>query len=275
MPELPEVETIRRGLIPLVVGKTIKSVEVLCNRIIRTPDEPALFIMELAGETIHDIGRKGKHLLFELDHWTLVSHLRMEGKYSVVKQGEPYDKHTHVMFHFTDGTDLRYHDVRKFGTMDLIPKGHYNLVNAIAEMGPEPIDPAFTVQQLKERIKGRKTAIKVVLLNQQVVSGLGNIYVDEALALSHIHPLRTVDSLKKKEIDKLFDAMRSVLQKGIDLGGATIRTYVNSLGKQGLMQEDLYVYGMTGEPCKFCSTLIEKIVVGGRGTHYCPKCQKV
>ena len=244
-------------------------------RIIRTPRETHLFAEELVGERINDIGRKGKHLLFELDHWTIVSHLRMEGKYAVEDTAVPFDKHTHVIFHFTDGTDLRYRDVRKFGTMDLIPRGRHELVKAIADMGPEPIDPEFTVEQFKERLKGRKTAVKKVLLDQKLISGLGNIYVDEALALSKIHPLRSVDSLKKKEIERLHEAMRAVLEKAINLGGATIRTYVNSLGKQGLMQEDLYVYGMQGEPCKFCGKTIEKIFVGGRGTHYCPHCQKL
>lgn len=275
MPELPEVETVRRTLLKLVKGKKIDHVEVLWPKIIKEPEDVNQFQFLLKGQSIIDIGRRGKFLKFILDDYTLVSHLRMEGRYGLYKQEEPYDKHTHVLFTFTDGTELRYRDVRKFGTMHLFPKGYEEKEMPLNQLGVEPFSEEFTVEYLKERLKKTDRKIKVALLDQKIVVGLGNIYVDEALFRAGIHPERPANSLKPKEMKVLHQQIIETLQEAVEKGGSTIRSYVNSQGEIGMFQLELFVYSRKGEPCQKCGTIIEKTTVGGRGTHYCPKCQKL
>ncbi|WP_078545161.1 DNA-formamidopyrimidine glycosylase [Litchfieldia alkalitelluris] len=274
MPELPEVETVRRTLIGLVAGKTIQTVEVLWPKMIKKPEEVSQFIDALKGQTIQDVERRGKFLKFILDDYTLVSHLRMEGRYGLYPQEVPYDKHTHVLFTFTDGFQLRYRDVRKFGTMHLYLKGEEENDLPLAQLGPEPFSMEFTEKHLKDHLKKTNRKVKVALLDQKIVVGLGNIYVDEALFRSGIHPEREANSLKPREIKKLHEEIINTLQEAVDKGGSTIRSYVNSQGEIGMFQLQLFVYGQKGEACKKCGIAIEKTVVGGRGTHFCPKCQK-
>ncbi|GBF11791.1 DNA-formamidopyrimidine glycosylase [Tepidibacillus sp. HK-1] len=274
MPELPEVETVRRSLEMLIIGKTIKEVNVFYPKIIRIPGDIGEFKWILQGQTIEGIGRKGKYLLFYMNSVTMISHLRMEGKYIYHEEKmKEFDKHTHVVFTFTDGSILQYRDVRKFGTMDVVSKGKEIEFESLKKLGQEPIDPNFDPELFKQQLKTRSAPIKQSLLNQEIVSGLGNIYVDDSLALSKIHPLRTGNSLTDEEIDQLILAMKQVLLKAIEKGGSTIRTYESFYGR-GSMQDHLIVYGRTGQPCYQCGTLIEKIKVGGRGTHFCPNCQK-
>lgn len=273
MPELPEVETVRRTLEKLVVGKTIKAVEVRWPKIIKQPDDHQIFITEIIGETVHGIGRRGKFLMFYLDHYTLVSHLRMEGKYGLYSKEEPTDKHTHVIFIFTDGSELRYRDVRKFGTMHLFKKGEETLSLPLSQLGPEPFSEEFTVSYLKDLIQKTERPVKAFLLDQTKVVGLGNIYVDEALFRAGIHPKRKGKDLKDAEIKKLYQEIINTLQEAVDQGGSTIRSYVNSQGQIGMFQQQLYVYGRTDENCKNCGRPIERLVVAGRGTHICPACQ--
>jgi len=274
MPELPEVETVKRGLEMVLIGKKIKDIQIFYPRIIRTPQDIEQFKFLLIGQMIESMGRKGKYLLFHLTNYTLVSHLRMEGKYNYTKDpNEPFDQHTHILFTFTDGTQLRYRDVRKFGTMDVVPNEKVMELEAIRKLGQEPIDPEFDQIQFRKQVQQRTAPIKQILLNQEIVSGLGNIYVDDSLALSKIHPQRTGKSLTNKEINTLIAAMKSVLEKAIEKGGSTIRTFETFYGR-GSMQEHLIVYGRTEQPCIFCGTPIEKIRVAGRGTHFCSKCQK-
>ncbi|RFU70727.1 DNA-formamidopyrimidine glycosylase [Peribacillus saganii] len=273
MPELPEVETIRRTLEQLVVGKTIKEVAVFWPKIIKMPEQAEQFQDALKGQTIHAIGRRGKFLIFHLDAYAMVSHLRMEGKYGLHKKDEEYDKHTHVIFSFTDGTELRYRDVRKFGTMHLFSKGDELMNLPLQHLGPEPLSDEFTVQHLMDRLARTNRKIKPVLLDQSVVVGIGNIYVDEALFRAGIHPERIASTLTEAEITRLHQEIIATLSEAVEKGGSTIRSYVNSQGQIGMFQLELLVYGRKGETCNKCGTPLEKLVVGGRGTHICPACQ--
>ncbi|MCH1627294.1 DNA-formamidopyrimidine glycosylase [Fredinandcohnia quinoae] len=275
MPELPEVETVRRTLTQLVNGKTIQKVTVLWAKMIKKPEEVEQFTDALLGQTIQDVERRGKFLKFILDDYVLVSHLRMEGRYGLYKNEESYDKHTHVLFAFTDGTELRYRDVRKFGTFHLFKKGEEETVLPLSQLGPEPFSSDFTEKRLQEQLAKTNRKIKVALLDQKIVVGLGNIYVDEALFRAGIYPEREANSLKKSEIKRLYQQIVQTLQEAVDKGGSTIRSYVNTQGEIGMFQLELFVYGQKGEACKKCGTSIEKKVVGGRGTHYCPSCQKM
>lgn len=274
VPELPEVETVRRTLTGLVRGKTIKSVEIRWPNIIKRPAEPEEFARNLIGETIQSIGRRGKFLLFHLDHFVMVSHLRMEGKYGLHQAEDPDDKHVHVVFTMTDGTQLRYRDVRKFGTMHLFHPGEEMRELPLSQLGPEPDDKEFTDAYLKERLMKTNRAVKTALLDQKAVVGLGNIYVDEALFRAGIHPETKANQLSAKKIKKLHEEIKNTLQEAIDAGGSTVRSYINSQGEIGMFQLRHFVYGKKDKPCKTCGTMISKIVVGGRGTHFCAKCQK-
>ncbi|MGE7600918.1 DNA-formamidopyrimidine glycosylase [Peribacillus sp. NPDC097675] len=274
MPELPEVETVRRTLEQLVLGKEIVEVSVLWPKIIKAPEPVEQFQDALRGQTIQDIGRRGKFLIFTLDDYAMVSHLRMEGKYGVHPKEEPYDKHTHVIFTFTDGSELRYRDVRKFGTMHLFRKGEEMDQMPLLHLGPEPLSDEFTVEGLSAKLAKTSRKIKPVLLDQTVVVGIGNIYVDESLFRSGIHPERKASSLTLEEIIRLHAEIVATLSEAVEKGGSTIRSYVNSQGQIGMFQLELNVYGRKGENCKVCNTPLEKLVVAGRGTHICPSCQQ-
>lgn len=274
MPELPEVETVRRGLEKLVKNKKINNVQVLWPRIIEQPEVP-IFEATLIGETIESIGRRGKFLIFHLSHYEMISHLRMEGKYQYFKKEEPIDKHTHVIFSFEDGSQLRYHDVRKFGRMTIVEKGASNTYKGILKLGPEPLPDLFLLKDFTLGLQKSHKAIKPLLLDQKLVTGLGNIYVDEALWEAKIHPEQPADSLRPKEIKLLRQAIIDVLSRAVEAGGTTIRSYLNALGESGSFQVALHVYGQTGEACVRCQTPIVKTKVAQRGTHYCPTCQKL
>lgn len=274
MPELPEVETVRKGLERLVVGKTIEKVRVLWPKIIASPSAE-LFDLQLTGQTIEQMERRGKYLIFKLSHADLISHLRMEGKYEVHLADDPLTKHTHVIFMFTDGTELRYLDVRKFGRMVLVEKDQSQFYKGILALGPEPTPAEFKLARFKKELKQHRKAVKPLLLDQRLVTGLGNIYVDEALWEARIHPEQPADSLKPKEVEKLYHAIIDVLDRAVAAGGTTIRSYLNALGEAGTFQVSLNVYGQTGKPCLRCGTPIEKIKVAQRGTHFCPTCQKL
>ncbi|MGB8953830.1 MAG: DNA-formamidopyrimidine glycosylase [Tumebacillaceae bacterium] len=276
MPELPEVETVRRGLESLVVGKTIDKVTVNLGRIIRTPDDVAQFKVMLEGLTIDEVARRGKYLLIGIGPYTLVSHLRMEGRYGLYGSDEPVEKHTHVIFHFTDGTELRYKDVRQFGTMDILPRGEFSALPGLALLGPEPLADSFTVAALREQAHKRRSGkLKALLLDQTFVAGLGNIYVDEVLFQAGLHPEALITELTEEQIGRLHGSIVDVLAKSVALGGSSIKTYVNGYGQEGGMQHELYVYGRENTPCPNCGTPIEKTRIAGRGTHFCPNCQKL
>lgn len=274
MPELPEVETVKQTLKRLVQNKTIQRVEVFWPNIIKLPDDVEEFKFKAQEQTIMDIHRKGKFILFELTDYMLISHLRMEGKYSVHSSGEPVKKHTHVIFTFTDGEELRYNDVRKFGTMHIINKGEELTQKPLNQLGPDPFDKEFTFDYFYKKLHKTDRVVKSALLDQTIVAGLGNIYVDETLFKAQVSPLKKANKLTKKEVMAIQEEAKTILQHAIELGGTTIRSYVNSSGEMGMFQQTLHVYGQENNPCINCGKPIVKMKIGGRGTHVCMNCQK-
>lgn len=272
MPEMPEVETVRRTLIPLVKGKTIEKVILWYPKIVATDHEH--FLTELPGKEIIDIDRYAKYLLIRLsDNLTIVSHLRMEGKYHLTTPNAPKDKHDHVEFIFTDGTALRYNDVRKFGRMQLILTGTEKQATAIGKLGPEPNSPEFSDQYFIASLKRKKKNIKNTLLDQKTVAGLGNIYVDETLWQSGIHPLSSANKMPADKVKELRRNINETITIATKERGTTVHTYLDANGQTGGYQKMLKVYGHAGEACSKCGTTLEKIKVSGRGTTFCPKCQ--
>ncbi|WP_454190365.1 DNA-formamidopyrimidine glycosylase [Paenibacillus sp. Marseille-Q7038] len=273
MPELPEVETVKRTLNSLIVGKYIDRVTVHLPRIIQRPDDIDAFAMELVGHTIQGVERRGKFLRILLDGLVLVSHLRMEGRYGLYPEDEPLEKHTHVVFHFSDGTELRYKDVRQFGTMHLFRTGEDLTNKPLMKLGLEPLDESFTLEAFRKAIGKRSTKIKVALLNQEYVVGIGNIYVDESLFKAGIHPEQPANTLTDEQFELLHQSIIDTLLEAVQAGGSTIKSYVNGQGEVGMFQHQFKIYGRQNQPCEHCGTMIIKTVVGGRGTHTCPRCQ--
>ncbi|CYX84954.1 formamidopyrimidine-DNA glycosylase [Streptococcus suis] len=270
LPELPEVETVRRGLNRLVKGKVISKVEVTYAPMIKTGVDA--FCQDLIGQEILDVDRRGKYLLIYLTDHVLISHLRMEGKYNFFADQVPANKHFHAFFTFIDGSTLIYQDVRKFGT-ELLGKADVDAYFISRKIGPEPTEEDFDLEEFAKKLAKSKKPIKSHLLDQSLVAGLGNIYVDEVLFKAKVHPAQTSNQLSTDQVADLRQATIEVLQLGIEKGGSTIRTYKNALGMDGTMQDYLQVYGKTGQACPRCQTEIVKIQLGGRGTHFCPKCQ--
>ncbi|MBR4262219.1 MAG: DNA-formamidopyrimidine glycosylase [Bacilli bacterium] len=273
MPELPEVETVKETLKKKVIGKTIKNVIVRHNNIIASPDV-STFKEKLIGQKIIDLSRRGKWIIFHLTDYYLLSHLRMEGKYFLKDIGDEVTKHQHVIFEFTDNTSLRYQDVRKFGKMYLVDKDKLLDCEPIKELGLEPWDNNLNVSYLKEKYKNLKHPIKTTLLDQSIITGIGNIYADEILFLSNINPHKLPGSLSDKDLSNIIKNTKSVLEKAIKKGGTTIRSYTSDEGITGMFQNDLYVHQREKESCRICGSTIIKEKIGGRGTYYCPKCQK-
>lgn len=275
MPELPEVETVRRTLSKLVKGEVISKVDVFWPKMIKKPDDVLIFQQLLENETITDVKRKGKFLIFELDQYSLVSHLRMEGKYGVYPAGTEKDKHTHVIFCFKNGRSLHYNDVRKFGTMHLFNKGEAERVAPLINVGPDPFEAGYLFDDLYPKITKSTRAIKNILLDQTIISGLGNIYVDETLFRAQVHPLRKGTTITAEEGRLILKEAKDTLAEAVKQGGTTIRSYTDSLGEIGLFQQELFVYGQTGSACKKCGSEIEKFKISNRGTHICPTCQLI
>lgn len=274
MPEMPEVETVRRTLLPLIKGKTIKEVTLWYPKIIAS--DPKEFVQQLAGKKIETIDRYAKYLLIRLTgNLTIVSHLRMEGKYRLVKVNTKKDKHDHVQIVFTDNTALRYNDVRKFGRMQLVKTGTEKMTTGISNLGAEPNSATFTTAYLAKGLSRKKKNIKSTLLDQSVVAGLGNIYVDEVLWETKIHPLSMANKLPQPKVKQLHDNINSLIALAIEERGTTVHTYLDANGKTGGFQKMLQVYGHKGEPCVRCGNPLDKIKVSSRGTTYCPHCQVI
>lgn len=273
MPELPEVETVKETLKKQVLNKKIKEVQVLYPNIIAEPSYQE-FCKLLVGQTINDIKRRGKWLVFELDKYDLISHLRMEGKYFIRKNGEEILKHEHVIFTFTDNTQLRYHDTRKFGRVYLVAKDKLDECKPIKELGLEPWDSKLTKDYLYSCYQKKRLPIKTVILDQGIITGIGNIYADEVLFLSRINPLIPANKLTFDDCEHIIENTKVTLEKAIKMGGTTIRSYTSSEGVHGRFQNELYVHSKENEPCPNCGKSISKIKVGGRGTYYCENCQK-
>lgn len=274
MPEMPEVETVRRGLNSQVKGRKITHVEIRYQNLIT--GDVKQFSEFVTGATITDVGRRAKFLLIHLDNgYTIISHLRMEGRYRISADPSAIDKHSHAIFSLDNGEKMIYNDVRKFGRMQLWPTAELSTNKSIMKLGPEPLSSDFTFEKLKPRIMRHRKDIKTVLLDQSVLSGLGNIYVDEVLWQVKIHPQTPANHLSDEDIKAIIVASNQEMESAIANGGSTVRSYIDATGHKGNMQNSLKVYGKEGTPCPRCKTEIEKIKVGGRGTHFCPKCQIV
>lgn len=269
MPELPEVETIVRGLQGLV-GETIRTVEVRWPRIIAEPSVEA-FISFAQGRTFTAVSRRAKFLVFELDQGVMIVHLRMTGQlcWRFDEQCMPDDKHMHLSLALDSGKALDYRDVRKFGRFWLVEDS----AQVLGDLGPEPLDAGLDVAVFFDMLSTRKRMLKALLLDQHFIAGLGNIYVDESLWRASLNPARLGSSLTFAEADILLNAIRQVLLGAIAARGTTLQDYRDSEGRSGENQHRLVVYNQQGAPCPRCGTLIEKGLVAGRGTHYCPVCQ--
>lgn len=274
MPELPEVETVRRSLATALAGRRITGCPHLdWPRTIAAP-APEQFCALLVDRPILAVERRAKYVILRLDQdEALVVHLRMTGQLTVQAAEAVPDTHTHVVFDLDDGRHLAFRDTRKFGRIWLLNGHDLDLLSA--KLGPEPLDDALTAAEFATLLRRRKGALKPLLLNQGLIAGLGNIYVDETLWQAQLHPLRTVPSLADDDVERLFHAIQQVLRAGIDHRGTTFGQYMDGLGQAGGHQHHLYVYGRTGKPCARCGTPIEKITVAQRGTHVCPHCQQL
>jgi formamidopyrimidine-DNA glycosylase len=275
VPELPEVETTRRRLEPGLVGRRFDHVEIVDPRLTR-PEPPEVIAAELQGERVHGLGRRGKYLIVEFESGRhLLIHLRMTGNVQYPASGgfdaDPYRR---AVVRLDDGSDVAYRDVRRFGTWELLEAGELEDYFAARRLGGEPLERAFTTASLERAFANRRAPVKAALLDQRAAAGVGNIYADEALWRARIHPLRPAGSLSSEELAALRTALRQVLHTGIARQGATLRDFRAPDGAQGSMQDRFRVYGRAGEPCPRCGTPIEKIRAGGRGTWFCPSCQK-
>jgi formamidopyrimidine-DNA glycosylase len=299
MPELPEVETVARDLQRWVAGARIADAEVRWDRTIAHPQPPDAFVAQVRGAEIRDVGRRAKSVLINLaDGRVMTVALRMTGALIVAPPGTPDDPYARVVFRLEDGRELRYRDVRKFGRIGLweggglrarqrprprSPKGRgarerrapYRVGDVFGRHGPEPLASTFSSARFAARLRGRSARLKTLLLDQSFVAGVGNIYADEALWRARLHPLRPADTLTPEEVRRLHRAVRSVLRQGIANRGASFSDYVDARGEEGGNAERLYVYRRTGEPCLRCGREIERIVVGQRSTHFCPRCQRL
>ncbi len=270
MPELPEVQTILDALTPQILDQAILRVTALWPPVVDRPDRP-LFEAWMQGRRVVAVGRRGKYMLFRLDddRW-LIMHLRMTGKVRVVAADEPLRPHDRLIFHLADGRDWRFEDQRKFGRVYLVEDPQ----EVVGKLGPEPLGPDFTADDLAATLARRTAPIKSLLLDQRIVAGIGNIYADEALFRARIHPLRPGGSLTPDEITRLVAAVQEVLQQALNEMGTTLRDYRRPDGSVGSFQNSLQVFRRTGEPCPSCGAPIQRIVVGGRSTHFCPREQK-
>lgn len=269
MPELPEVETVKEKLKKELLNKRINDVRVFYDGIIAT--DLSSFKKNIKNQEIIDITRRGKFLIFELTNYYLVSHLRMEGKYFIKNIDDEINKHEHVIFYF-DSFTLRYHDTRKFGKMYLVQKNKLYLDTPLSHIGLEPWNENLTINYLRDKYN-TNNHIKTLLLNQDIIAGIGNIYADEILFLSKINPNKKGKELSNIELDNIIKNTRIVLEQGIKNKGTTIHSF-SSLGVSGDNQSHLLVHTRVDMPCVNCGSVIKKIRVNGRGTYYCPNCQK-
>lgn len=275
MPEMPELETIKRSLEPHIKGKKIKKITPLLDRQIKWPT-PGEFIFHLLFHTIKSVERRGKYLILSMDNdILLIFHLRMTGQVVYCPENAPTPNYARIVFDFLDGSSLVYADSRTLGTIYAVKPDEIWRIKGLNELGPEPLSDDFTMEYLKKILASKKGSIKSFLLDQSLIAGLGNIYVDEALFLAGIHPVRSPESITQDEAEKLYGSINKVIADGIRDGGTTFRDYRDGNGEKGSHQENLFVYGRDGKPCRKCGEIILKTRVGGRGTHFCPNCQGV
>ncbi|MDR2660796.1 MAG: bifunctional DNA-formamidopyrimidine glycosylase/DNA-(apurinic or apyrimidinic site) lyase [Lactobacillaceae bacterium] len=275
MPELPEVETVRRGLEGLVIGKKIVDINLIYQKLI--VGDPNEFIEIVKNNYITSIDRRGKFLFIRLSNsMTIISHLRMEGKYSVNSENEMPNKHTEIIFKLDNQQQIFYDDTRKFGKMQLSKTGFENItVESIDKMGPEPTETDLSAEYLFNQLQKSKKEIKAWLLDQSNVAGIGNIYADEILWLSKIHPLTPANHLNKKDASTLRNNIIEELNFAISKRGSTVHSFKSSDGKEGEMQNFLHAYGRKGLKCERDGNIMEKIRVAQRGTTFCEVCQRL
>ncbi|MEM8766821.1 MAG: bifunctional DNA-formamidopyrimidine glycosylase/DNA-(apurinic or apyrimidinic site) lyase [Pseudomonadota bacterium] len=270
MPELPEVETTRQGVAPLVSGRRLQRLELREPRL----RWPVVLPETLVGERLETVDRRAKYLLFRFETGTLIVHLGMSGSLRVLPDGTDYLKHDHLALVFSSGQSLRLHDPRRFGSVhwhsDDEPDPHWLL----AKLGPEPLDPAFNGAYLKARARGRRLAVKNFIMDSRIVVGVGNIYANEALFLAGIRPTVAAGRVTLAAYEALAGRIRHVLAAAIQMGGTTLRDFVNQDGNPGYFKQVLNVYDRAGEPCRVCGTTLKDLRLGGRATVFCPKCQR-
>lgn len=271
MPELPEVQTILNALTPHIIDTPITDVVIFWSGAIDRPP-PEVFRAWLRGRKVTATARRGKYMIFTLDdERSLVIHLRMTGEMRVVPATSPVHRHDRLAFRLSSGYDWRFKDLRKFGRAYLVEDPD----EIVAKLGPEPLSPDFSAAYLRKKLAGRTAPIKSLLLDQRIVAGIGNIYADESLFRARIHPRRPAGSLNPEEIEALTQAIKTVLQQAIAEMGTTLRDYRRPDGSVGSFQNSLQVFRRTGEPCPSCGAPIQRIIVGGRSTHFCPREQKL
>lgn len=277
MPELPEVETILRTVLPKIKGKTIINVEILHRDIVGWPESPDCLSRELCGDTIIAGKRRGKYLVFFLAKGKkLVLHLRMTGLLQYYDNCPPETMpHTHLIIRFSDSDSLHFVDLRRFGRIYLVAPSEVDKAGGLASLGIEPLSPAFNAAYLFQILQRKKACMKGILLDQKVLAGLGNIYADEVLFSSKIHPLEKGINISKGKSDLLLAAIKATLNEAISFRGTTFRDYRDGGGEKGRYQNFLKVYGRQGEHCYSCGTPITRIKVVGRSSFFCPKCQKI
>jgi len=270
VPELPEVETVARGLRGPLVGRTFTGVGVDWPRTVGYPDLEA-FQVRIVGRQVTGTGRRGKYVVIELDRGYLLIHLKMSGRLLVLPGGKPVDKHTHLYLDLDDGHRLCFHDVRKFGRAYLVDEP----TRVTAHLGPEPLADDLGLEEFRALLARRSGRLKSLLLNQEFLAGIGNIYADETLFVARLHPLRKADTLSPEEQARLYHAFRLVLRRAVEGRGTTLEDqgYIDAQGRAGTYQDQIAVYGRRGSPCTSCGDAIERIVVAGRSTHFCPQCQ--
>jgi formamidopyrimidine-DNA glycosylase len=266
MPELPEVETIARKLKPDLVGKTILSADLRWSRTLATPS-PKKFVEQIKGQKILDVGRRAKYLILSLSSYSLLIHLRMSGDLHIKHSTNQPEKHDRLIIKISGNQSLAFNDTRKFGRVWLTANPH----EIFDKLGPEPLDKGFTSQWLHTALQKKYRQLKPLLLDQTFLAGLGNIYTDEALNIAKLHPLRASDSVTVKQAEALHEAIRQVLKEGIRRNGASI----DWVYRGGEFQNYFRVYDREGKPCKNCGANIKRITVGQRGTHFCPRCQRL
>lgn len=274
MPELPEVETIRRIIEPQVVGRTILSAEIPNPQIIAYP-EPNTFAERLTRRTISSMGRRGKFLWLELEGGDrVIFHLRMTGLPLVTPPGFPPEKHTHLLLHLSDGTQFRYIDPRRFGRFWYIRSDEQDAFTGMDKLGPEPNDPALTAEYLKSKLSKRRKPIKEMLHDQSIVAGIGNIYSDEILFAAKIYPGQLCSELTDDAWEELAATIPEIIAWGIDIEKMTPEEYLTGQGKEYRNAAHLKAYGCAGKPCAGCGTPMERMTVGGRSSTFCPNCQR-
>ncbi len=272
MPELPEVETTRRGIAPLVQGQRVTGLTVR-QRQLRWPIPVRALRHQLVGQSIESVERRAKYLLLRSANGTAILHLGMSGSLQLLRAGTPPQKHDHVDIELDNGYLLRLTDPRRFGAL-LWTRADPMQHELLRDLGPEPLSDAFNGANLHGRARGRRVAVKAFLMDSHTVSGVGNIYANEALFLAGIHPTRAAGRIGRSRYEALAAAVQQVLSESIQQGGTTLRDFVNGEGKPGYFSLYLRVYGRGGEPCPHCQTPIKEIRQGQRSTFYCPRCQR-